>query len=204
MKSIGSQIRSARIAKGYTQEALANAVRTTKATISRYEKDTRKPSYAQLEEIAKALDVDVADLLPYDNIAQVLRRGYVTPDDLANELNISSDDIALIIDNDGFPYENPQLFRKILVVASMLESQALEQPHQDLDELAHQIALALVTAPTDSPLPCEAPTAELSDLEQLFYNFIKLNAAGKRVAIERVQELTEINKYRLETISSDS
>ena len=43
-----------------------------------------------------------------------------------------------------------------------------------------------------------------ADLEQLFYNFIKLNAAGKRVAIERVQELTEINKYRLETISSDS
>ena len=63
MNNIGERILGARLSKGYTQEDLAALVHTTKATISRYENGTREPKVIQLDQIAKALDVDMVDLL---------------------------------------------------------------------------------------------------------------------------------------------
>lgn len=62
MATLGENIKKARIKKGITQEELATALNTTKATISRYELGKREPRSDQLKEIAKALNVTVAYL----------------------------------------------------------------------------------------------------------------------------------------------
>lgn len=61
---IGRQIKSTRQDKGLSQEELARAIGATKSAVSRYEAGKREPSYDQLQAIATALGVPLADLLP--------------------------------------------------------------------------------------------------------------------------------------------
>ena len=62
MPTLGEQIKALRIKQGFTQEQLAKALHTTKATISRYEKDQRQPRREQITEIACALGANPDDL----------------------------------------------------------------------------------------------------------------------------------------------
>lgn len=62
--SFGVNLRTARKAKGWTLERLAEAADTSKGYISDLEKDNRPiPPGAMLERLARALDMQVADLL---------------------------------------------------------------------------------------------------------------------------------------------
>jgi len=61
---IGREIRQAREAKGWSQTKLAAAADMGVSGISQIETGTRNPSVATLSKIAKALEVEVADLFP--------------------------------------------------------------------------------------------------------------------------------------------
>lgn len=63
MVSIGEKIKAARIKSGLTQEQLAAAINTSKAAVSRYEADKRKPNIEQLRKIAIATNTTVSDLV---------------------------------------------------------------------------------------------------------------------------------------------
>ena len=65
MKKLGDQIKQLRFKKGITQEALADSVGVTKASISNYECNHRNPPYNVLCAIAKTLEVDPDELLAY-------------------------------------------------------------------------------------------------------------------------------------------
>ena len=65
MKKLGDQIKQLRFKKGITQEALADSVGVTKASISNYECNHRNPPYNILCAIAKTLEVDSDELLEY-------------------------------------------------------------------------------------------------------------------------------------------
>lgn len=63
MPTLGEQIRELRKKRGMTQEQLANKLGTTKAAISRYEKDQRQPKISQIKKIATALDASSDETL---------------------------------------------------------------------------------------------------------------------------------------------
>lgn len=59
---IGKRLREYRIARGLTQEDLANRVNRTQQTISLYESDDRMPDVETLIQIALVLDVSLDNL----------------------------------------------------------------------------------------------------------------------------------------------
>lgn len=63
MPTLGEQIRALRKKRGMTQEQLAEKLGTTKAAISRYEKDQRQPKISQIKKIATALDASTDETL---------------------------------------------------------------------------------------------------------------------------------------------
>lgn len=62
MPTLGEKLKSLRIKKGMTQEQLAQKLNTTKAAISRYERDQRQPRLEQITEIAQILDASPTEL----------------------------------------------------------------------------------------------------------------------------------------------
>lgn len=62
MPTLGQQLKTLRIKKGLTQEQLAKELNTTKAAISRYEKDQRQPRLEQIAEIATILGASPDEL----------------------------------------------------------------------------------------------------------------------------------------------
>lgn len=61
--TIGEKIQKARKEKKYTQKQLAEKCGVATGTIQQYELGKRQPRIEQLEKIADALDVSVADLM---------------------------------------------------------------------------------------------------------------------------------------------
>lgn len=62
MPTLGEQLKALRVKKGMTQEQLAQKLNTTKAAISRYEKDQRQPRLEQISEIARIVDASPDEL----------------------------------------------------------------------------------------------------------------------------------------------
>ena len=62
MPTLGEQLKALRVKAGKTQEQLATELQTTKAAISRYEKDQRQPRLEVLTEMAMLLDASPDDL----------------------------------------------------------------------------------------------------------------------------------------------
>lgn len=66
--TLGDKLKKARIGKNLTQEYLAEVLNVSQKTYSNFENDKSKPAFAQVEDIAKILDVSVLDFLSGDNI----------------------------------------------------------------------------------------------------------------------------------------
>lgn len=62
MPTLGEQLKALRVKKGMTQEQLAQKLNTTKAAISRYEKNQRQPRLEQISEIAQILGANPDEL----------------------------------------------------------------------------------------------------------------------------------------------
>ena len=63
MRGIGRRLKRLREARGLTQEALAEKVGTSRVTIARIETRNRRPSLPMLQRLARALDVEVKEML---------------------------------------------------------------------------------------------------------------------------------------------
>jgi len=68
--SIGSKVRKFRHIKNLSQSMLAERVDASQSIISSLESDKSLPNSVMLHRIAKALDVDINDLLVDDSIVQ--------------------------------------------------------------------------------------------------------------------------------------
>lgn len=62
-QALGARIRSARLAKGWSQEDLAGVANLDRSYVGSLERGERNPSLATLLRIARALDVSVASLV---------------------------------------------------------------------------------------------------------------------------------------------
>ena len=65
MTKLGDKIKKLRTQKGMTQDDLAAAIGTTKASISYYERNKRNPQYPVICAMAKVLGVPESELLSY-------------------------------------------------------------------------------------------------------------------------------------------
>src|SRR5262249_7457038 len=63
MRGLGRRLKRLREARGLTQEALAEKVGTSRVTIARIETRNRRPSVPMLQKLARALKVEVEDML---------------------------------------------------------------------------------------------------------------------------------------------
>jgi transcriptional regulator with XRE-family HTH domain len=63
-RGVGERVRSAREAKGLTQERLGELLGVTKGQVSRYENELSPITTDRLQQIARALGVPAASLLP--------------------------------------------------------------------------------------------------------------------------------------------
>ncbi|WP_332454605.1 helix-turn-helix transcriptional regulator [Chryseobacterium aquaticum] len=66
--TLGDKLKKARIGKNLTQEYLAEVLNVSQKTYSNFENDKSKPAFAQVEDIAKILDVSVLDFLSGDSV----------------------------------------------------------------------------------------------------------------------------------------
>ena len=73
MRDIGSNIRRARTRRHLTQDDLAQAVHTTRQTISNYETGRSRPDVETLQRLADALGVELTELLDETPPAAVRR-----------------------------------------------------------------------------------------------------------------------------------
>lgn len=75
MPTLGEQLKALRVKKGMTQEQLAQKLNTTKAAISRYEKNHRQPRLEQISEIARILDANPDELFSLLFISSDITQG---------------------------------------------------------------------------------------------------------------------------------
>ncbi|MCY0969537.1 helix-turn-helix domain-containing protein [Chryseobacterium wangxinyae] len=66
--TLGEKLKKARINKNFTQEYLADVLNVSQKTYSNFENDKSKPAFAQVEDIARHLDVSVLDFLTGDSV----------------------------------------------------------------------------------------------------------------------------------------
>lgn len=66
LKSFGKNLRLTRLAKGFTQEQLANELGVEISQISRIERGVINTSITTLYSISKVLNVDVSELFVFD------------------------------------------------------------------------------------------------------------------------------------------
>lgn len=72
---IGSKIKTARNAKGYSQEYMAALLNVTQASYSRIESNQARPDIFKLKAISSALGLDMGSLL--EEMYNTSQRGYV-------------------------------------------------------------------------------------------------------------------------------
>lgn len=134
-----SKMRTLRKAAGKSQEDLAQVLGVNRATISKYETGAIEPPLAQIVEIARALDVDLGELL--DGETSVLYRVHQSAFEAgrqAEQLNNAA--LRSVFEPDGYSFSDTELL--------------------------------------------------------LIRSFSQLNDEGQQKAVERVEELTEIPKYK--------
>ncbi|MBI5162909.1 MAG: helix-turn-helix transcriptional regulator [Magnetospirillum sp.] len=94
---IGTNVRSARIASGLTQEQLAERIECAWETISKIERGTNLPSVETLQGIAATLHVSVDDLLSHSVGESSLTRVTLEAKISALVRGLDEDDLPVVI-----------------------------------------------------------------------------------------------------------
>lgn len=168
----GERIKAARLRAGLTQQELADKIGISYQGIGQWERDARNPKIETLSKIAAALNVPVRYLMGYDELRDVATHKISTRDmlqDLLTERNI--DALAQLMGT------TPELVQGFFDIDDAFDAHIMRA-------LLYQISSTLSGDEADSK---EA---------YLLTMFRKLNYEGKEKAVERVEELTEVPKYR--------
>ena len=165
----------------------------------RYEKGTRQPRLEQLRRIADALDIQVYDLMDdYSSITRDFHNDLLTLEELAAEMNVSEEKILAVLNSE---INDPEFRDKMNRAAFKLSMRA-----ESLSKLKEKVISKIgaenyhkFSAALDSALAHTDNDKSDLLLDNLYTAFMRLNLHGQQKAIERVEELTEIPRYRAET-----
>lgn len=176
MSSVGDNIRKARIARALTQKQLGDLCGMADSAIRRYEIGKGNPKHETLQRIANALNVTIGYLLGIDDISakdiiDAMKRG----------------DYRIAEDLMGLP----------IGALGPVDSEEQEEIEYQLREERHTKELVL----NKLRIYFKSKYDKLTDqdylsIKSLMDAFSQLNDEGQQKAIERVEELTEISKYK--------
>ncbi|MBE6976000.1 MAG: helix-turn-helix transcriptional regulator [Ruminococcaceae bacterium] len=182
--TMGKRIKEARVKEGFTQAQLAELCGLATITIQQYERDKRQPRRDQLEVIAQNLNVTTGYLWGIEDInakaiLDAMKNGdYRTAEDLMD-----------------------------LPVGSIgpVDSEEQEEIEYQLREERHTKELVL----NKLRIYFRSKYDKLTDqdylsIKSLIDTFSQLNEEGQQKAVERVEELTEIPKYKNESSQNQS
>ena len=113
---LGEKIKQLRIEKGMTQDDLAAAIGTTKASISNYERNQRSPQYAVLNLIADTLGASLPELLAYGTAGE------------KNDADAAADN--------GTDNKRPVRVKRLLAAFDRLSDEAQKKAVERVEELA--------------------------------------------------------------------
>jgi len=175
--TLGNNLRNARIKRGMSQDELAKAIGVTKAAVSRYESGTREPRGDQLKQIARVLNVTVAYLEGIEVVDIVeLHDAFKRKDYRA---------VEQIMDLPTHSLE--------FCAAGVLE----DIECQVLSNSASELNIVDIATSIREHFG-EFTTADFCDVNSMIKYLSMLNEKGRSEAVFRVEELTEIPKYKKE------
>lgn len=169
---IGSRIKNARKAKGFTQKSLAQEIGAATGTIQQYELGKRQPRFEQLQAIADALDMNWLELLGYETTEKSLE---AVEEIISKYQSICS----TVIDDKRVPNDLKAAIKDELPIEPMAALSALAF------NAGADIGRARAAQDVFDPAVFE--------IGRLFFD---LNDIGKQKAFERVEELTKIPDYQ--------
>ena len=186
--TVGEKIRSSRIDAGLTQKELGDKMGVDSATVGKYERGILNPKKETIQKFATALGVDYYTL---DS------KSFVT-DKLSPTLALYKKMIAFIehqiasgttITLQSAQEERDKLIPELIKVNREISEAELRNAVPLYSEEDLQRLIEKINWKSD-----EAARAE--EEKRLLEKFRRLNKAGKKVAVERVEELTQIPKYQ--------
>lgn len=190
MSILGDNVKRIRIEKGLSQDELAQRVGyTNRSTICCIESGKRDCSQKQIVALADALGVSPGDLLEKSNIPPNAMTVGERIKKLRIDLGMTQEELANKI---GY---------KSRATVNKIETGTREITQSMIVKFAN----ALYVKPTvimgweDVPktVPRSVPICPLE--QELLDNFRKLTEHGKKTAIERIKEMTELSIYTLKS-----
>lgn len=187
----GDRIRNARKKAGLTQSELGKKLGVPFQSISQWERGKRHPKFETMVNLAYALDVDIdyllgtedVESLKEDRAMQKEMMESMTEEDvdvLCKLFDMTEDEVIDAIGKDGSEDSAVRRTRVKLYTA--------------LKTYIPPVTIRWENAKVQQERGTEDAGRGLE--YRLFLAFIRLNDAGKEKAVERVEELAEIPKYR--------
>jgi len=173
--TIGERIREIRKQKKITQADLANRLGIPYQGIGQWERGERLPKKETLLRIIEALDISYSDFLI----------GTVSVDEIAREIEMHPDKVRAALANSS---DIPAEARAHVLHIALALALELSYASKSLDDLYSSSRGFRVASDTDSTISPQ--------LQRMLDAFERLNAQGQQAAADRVEELTEISKYR--------
>lgn len=220
--TIGERIKAARERAGLTQVQLGEKVGVSGVAIMRYEKGTREPRYDQLKRISDALGISIYELFDGSTTdADGTIHIWPAPQNASDELPAQELEALLAKLQDGKPLLlSPDKLAKLKATPKEQVAAALEKAEQEEQGHIVHISAPYYRLRGMSPERREQLKAEkdravryehslgvshlASDIlgqlnapqRRIATALGKLNEEGQEKAAERVEELTEIPRYR--------
>lgn len=198
MSIYGQRIRAIREAAGLTQEQLGNKIQSTGVTIMRYEKGIREPRLQQIEKIADALNISVNFFqasAPFEDLTFLNNFKAVILKSLENHNCFSWNHRALVeIGN----YEYWQCISQNIasIVRSGPSSLSVQyKTTKDSTPEVIKFASAQISFDFNEPLQTLIEKGYTVQAYQVLMLLNKLNKNGIAKAVERIIELSEIQRY---------
>lgn len=174
--SMGQQIKAMRRFRGMTQANLADKLGVEYQTVQAWERGTRNPKFETLQKIAEALHTPIGTFLPAmgvgDNLGNRIRTTRkcqkMTLEELGQKMGMS----VSLVGRYERGEENPKPY-------------TVERFAEALNVSAHWLETGFYE------------DASISNEEQQLLRYFRImNQQGQRVALERVEELSQHPKYK--------
>ena len=171
----GQIMQAIRKERGYTQKQLAEKCGLATGTIQQYELNKREPRREQLQKIATVLDVPLYELMGFDGSIRVK----VNHEQMEAEEAVKSTPKAFLIEN-GQRVEVDKPIKFTTSSRSHAQTEAYDLFHSLLSE---------------EWIMSQEQEATAVQLKEMLGAYNRLNNAGRKEAVKRVDELTELPRY---------
>lgn len=182
--TIGERIKTFRKKVGLTQKQLADKCEVAEITIRQYESGKRQPRIEQLQKVAAALDVQVNDLLPWEDIPEIKNAVY------ASELEM----LEIFYEDKHFNYSKDdqqkikQEISDCISIGNKIENIQERTEYYDklIAKYSHKFLNHLIEPYTED---------NVIDIAALIADYLALNDTARDKIAEYAEELTEIPRY---------